>query len=72
MDSRRDPAAVAMVSGRRGELPADHWSAGCGLVRTAAAAGAARSRAFVDGRRHLDDDGDVWRSLLFGAPPLRV
>jgi hypothetical protein len=31
-----------------------------------------RTRAFVDGRRHLDDDGDDWRSLLFGAPPVRV
>jgi hypothetical protein len=41
---------------------------GAGLVLTTALAHASRSRVF-GGQRRLDDDGDDWRSLLFGAPP---
>jgi hypothetical protein len=72
MDPRRDFGATAVAGATRGGFPADHWKAGSGVVLTTAVAHAARSRAFVDGRRHLDDDGDDWRSLLFGAPPSRV
>jgi hypothetical protein len=72
MDPVRDLDATAVAGAARGGLPADQWHAGSGLVLTNAVAHAARSRAFVDGRRHLDDDGDDWRSLLFGAPPSRV
>jgi hypothetical protein len=39
------------------------------MVLTTAVAHASRSRTFGGGQRRLDDDGDDWRSLLFGAPP---
>jgi hypothetical protein len=63
MDPRREIGATAEPGAPRG---------GSGVVLTTAVAHAARSRAFVNGRRHLDDDGDDWRSLLFGAPPSRA
>jgi hypothetical protein len=72
MDLRPELVDTAVACTPRGGVPARHWRAGSGLVLTTAVAHAAGSRAFVDGRRHLDDDGDDWRSLLFGAPPARA
>ncbi len=71
-DRRRLAVFSAVARAPLGWRPVANWFAGSERAYTTAIAQASRWLAFVGGQRRLDDDGDDWRSLLFGAPPALV